>query len=314
MARAMSFFRYPGGKSKIADKIIQSLYEMAGDGEVEYREPFFGGGGIGLGLLHQHSGVVKSIWINDKDVGISCLWTSVIKHPELFKELVRRFRPSVDEFHSLREELVKIDQMPTDDEQVVKIGFKKLAIHQISYSGLGTKSGGPLGGEKQESKYKIDCRWSPDYICRKIDQLHARLGETAIRHGGCTNLDFADVINDTSGPSLLYLDPPYFVKGNDLYQCGFTEKDHIRLFDALKWTEHPWVLSYDDCDEVRGLYGWWAVVEPVDVNYSITAIKDNDTGARLSRTKSEVLIYPKRLEGVYHGNGVVPASVCAAGS
>jgi len=44
------------------------------------------------------------------------------------------------------------------------VGFKKLAIHQISYSGLGTKSGGPLGGKSQESIYKIDCRWSPKHI------------------------------------------------------------------------------------------------------------------------------------------------------
>ena len=40
----------------------------------------------------------------------------------------------------------------TKEENQISKAFKKLAIHQISYSGLGTKSGGPLGGEKQQSK------------------------------------------------------------------------------------------------------------------------------------------------------------------
>ena len=55
-----------------------------------------------------------------------------------------------------------ITAMPDDRGRIVDIGFKKLAIHQISYSGLGTMSGGPLGGAGQKSQYKIDCRWSPD--------------------------------------------------------------------------------------------------------------------------------------------------------
>lgn len=39
----------------------------------------------------------------------------------------------------------------------------------------------------------------------------------------------------------------------------------------------------------------WANVEPLDVNYSITAVKDQDTGERLSRKKTELLIFPKRI-------------------
>jgi hypothetical protein len=92
-------------------------------------------------------------------------------------------------------------------------------------------------------------------------------------------------------------DPPYYVKGGDLYQHGFTVADHERLAVALKETKHAWVLSYDDCFEVRRLYDW-ACVEPLEVSYSITATKDKETGHRLSRTKSELLICPKRTKGV----------------
>jgi DNA adenine methylase len=297
MSGAMSFFRYPGGKSKLREQIAKRLGEQTDHEGLEYREPFFGGGSIGLKLLADNPGITK-IWINDKDIGIACLWTAVIKYHDSFKELVHEFKPSVAAFHRLREELTSIAAMPTQQDKIVEVGFKKLAIHQISYSGLGTKSGGPLGGEKQASKYKIDCRWSPSYICKKVDVLNTRFAAITLHDGACTNHDFVDLIADTGCRSLLYLDPPYFEKGNDLYQHGFTLSDHERLADSLRTTSHAWVLSYDDCPKVRELYEDWANVEPLPVNYSITATKDKETGERLSRTKAEVLICPKHSKGI----------------
>jgi DNA adenine methylase len=97
-----------------------------------------------------------------------------------------------------------------------------------------------------------------------------------------TTAEFKETILDTSEKALLYLDPPYYTKGNDLYQCAFTLDDHIRLALALRDTKHKWLLSYDDCPEVRALYKW-ATIEPLSVKYSITT----------ARTKSELLIYPK---------------------
>jgi DNA adenine methylase len=165
--------------------------------------------------------------------------------------------------------------------------MEKLAIHQLSYSGLGTKSGGPLGGEKQNSDYKIDCRWSTDSICRKIFAAHSIIARHEIRTGGCTCLPF-DALIHTPGEAFLYLDPPYFVKGDDLYQIKFSSDDHRRLAQSLLTTSHHWVLSYDDCPDIHNLYAW-AHREPVIMKYSITATKD-ETGRRDSTTKVELLI------------------------
>ncbi len=159
--------------------------------------------------------------------------------------------------------------LPFAKENILDIAIKKLAIHQISFSGLGTKSGGPLGGKEQKSKYGIDCRWSPDYICKKIQQLHIQFSKIKIEQSVCTNLDFYDVINDESCKALIYLDPPYYIKGNELYQHGFSEDDHKRLMNVLKSTPHKWLLSYDDCKEIRELYSW-AKIEELDVKYSIS--------------------------------------------
>jgi DNA adenine methylase len=286
----MSFFRYPGGKSKISDHIIATLDKAAEKGYDQFREPFFGGGSIGIKFIAKNK--VKNVWINDKDYGIDCLWNSVILYPKELRKMVTEFRPTVEEFYRIKEDLLRVDDAKNGSwEKIVKHGFEKLAIHQISYSGLGTKSGGPLGGSRQESKYKIDCRWSPKYICKKIDALHSLFSEAKV--DWCSNFDFGGLIENKDSKSLIYLDPPYFKKGNDLYQFGFSVADHERLSKLLRETEHSWVLSYDDCEEIRDFYSW-ADIQEIGVNYSITALKDKETGDSLSRTKNELIICGKR--------------------
>lgn len=271
----MSLIRFPGGKSKLRYSILKRLLER--DSNItEYREPFFGGGSIGFEFLKNTNN--KKVWINDKDTSLVCLWNAVIKYPELLKEKVKAFVPSVEMFFSIKNELLTLQ--PQNVTDTVDIGFKKLAIHQISYSGLGTKSGGPLGGIDQQSKYKIDCRWSPKTLCKKIDNLHKLISKFVIHDNECSNLDFQQLLDDTTDIALVYLDPPYFVKGNDLYQCGFTYEDHVRLAESLRYTKHSWVLSYDDCPEIRELYQW-AFIEELSVNYTING----------SRAKKELLIY-----------------------
>jgi DNA adenine methylase len=284
-----SFFRYPGGKSKLKDVIIPQL-NLYANNDIEYREPFFGGGGIGLDFLNCHP-KLHNIWINDKDTGIACLWTSVIQFPEYLKQKVKNFIPSISQFDEFKKELTQNSLFPMQQNEIVEHGFKKLAIHQMSYSGLGTKSGGPLGGRRgliQSVKYPINCRWSPTYICKKIDKIHTQLSRHTIKNQSCTCLDFENIISDNTN-ALIYLDPPYYIKGNSLYQCGLTVEDHQRLARLLKQSRHLWVLSYDDCEEIKKLYDW-AHIQPINnVNYTITKSRQSP------KIKSELLIYPRNF-------------------
>ena len=275
----MSFFRYPGGKNKIRSVIIEKIASLITDDIVEYREPFFGGGSIGLELLQRCSkslfNKIHSVWINDFDIGIACLWTAVIKYPQALKEKIMGFSPSTKHFYDFKEELgsnleAYRDYVISPDE-MIDLGFKKIAIHQISYSGLGTMSGGPLGGQNQKSNYKVNCRWSPDYLCKKIDKINKIFKNFEIKNEKCSSHDFENLINGRN--SFLYLDPPYFLQGTVLYQCSFSQQDHVRLSNALKSTNNKWLLSYDDCPEIRNMYSW-AKIEEIDIGYSITGIRN----------------------------------------
>jgi DNA adenine methylase len=224
---------------------------------------------------------VNGVWLNDKDPGIASVWTAIAQHPNRLIERVEKFTPSVDAFDAFKHDLLAVSSIPTDADALVAVAFKKIALHQMSYSGLGTMSGGPLGGRRQLSKDKIDSRWSPRRLCQRIAEIHQRFVKAKVTR--CTCLDFADLIEDEKCDCLIYLDPPYVVQGNNLYQCGFTEKDHVRLAECLRKTPHPWGLSYDDCPLVRDLYSW-AQIDELAVGYSVSS----------KRRTSELLITPEK--------------------
>lgn len=265
-----SFFRYPGGKYKLRRPIIDLIAPQLSPG-IEYREPFFGGGGIGLQLLEEFPERISSLWINDRDIGIATLWTSVIRFPEDLQRRVMSFVPTPERFAHFKRDLLQIDDLPKSRAKLVEIGFRKLAIQQMSYSGLGVMAGGPLSD--------IGSRWSPEYICSKIEKLSGAFATVDVRGGGCSSDDFEAMLDGDD--CLVYLDPPYYVQGAALYQHAFDRKDHERLALALRRRKGPWLLSYDDCPEVRELYRW-ATAREVPVNYSISQ----------ANKRAELLIMP----------------------
>jgi DNA adenine methylase len=55
--------------------------------------------------------------------------------------------------------------------------------------------------------------------------------------------------------SLVYLDPPYFVKGQQkLYANYYGPDDHAAVAAALVGARWPWLVSYDSVPEIRRLY------------------------------------------------------------
>lgn len=265
----MTFFRYPGGKSKLRHQIQERF-----TGETSYCEPFFGGGSVGLHLLKENP-QIDNVLLNDFDAGISAIWRSVKDSPQELCDEIMRVKPSVEAWRYSKEFLCSPCFSNASDTE---IAIQKLIVHQMSFSGLGVKAGGPIGGKNQETaKYKVDCRWSPSHMVKRINAYHKLFKGKTIQF---TSTDFAECLKwAESNAAYTYLDPPYYEKGNDLYAIGFSEADHKRLSDHLQTASYSWLLSYDDCPDVRALYPW-ARIESLDVNYTI----------KTSRSKGEVFV------------------------
>ncbi|MBQ2726349.1 MAG: DNA adenine methylase, partial [Clostridia bacterium] len=83
-----------------------------------------------------------------------------------------------------------------------------------------------------------------------IRQACARLQSVVIE-----NRDFEKLIRQYDRPeSFFYCDPPYYATEDYYEDVGFTPKDHERLADALCGIEGKFLLSYNDCPEIRKLY------------------------------------------------------------
>ena len=69
------------------------------------------------------------------------------------------------------------------------------------------------------------------------------------------NRDFEKLIRQYDRPvSFFYCDPPYFATEDYYKDVGFTEKDHIRLRDTLLGCSGKFLVSYNDCPEIRDLW------------------------------------------------------------
>ena len=260
----MPLIRYPGSKAKLVDALSRLLPESmthelwCATESFEYREPFFGSGAIGFRLMESLNRR-SSIWINDIDGDLACLWQTVRDEP---KELMRRvvdFTPSVDAFYEMKNR----DNVLSGDS--VDRGFRKLALHRMSMSGFGYMSGGPLGGRNQRSDYNVNCRWNPTRLKMDIQRLHRSMKQFA--NFKITSLDFEKVIAGADGRTMIYCDPPYYQKGSQLYRFSMTDADHKRLARLLLYSRAMWLASYDDHLVIRQLYAG-CCIESLRVTYT----------------------------------------------
>lgn len=89
-----------------------------------------------------------------------------------------------------------------------------------------------------------------------ISQLQDRLANVVVE-----NQDFETLIKHYDRPdAFFYLDPPYF-STEDMYEVGFGWDDHVRLRDMLKNIKGKFLLSYNDCDEIRELYNGFSMFD-----------------------------------------------------
>ena len=67
---------------------------------------------------------------------------------------------------------------------------------------------------------------------------------------------------------LVYLDPPYYEKGQDLYPNFYAPNDHVEIAARLSVFEQPWMMTYDDSPLIREVYAD-ASISRFPVRYSL---------------------------------------------
>ena len=245
MAKSFSPLRYPGGKSKIYDKVKNLIIANGYEGRT-YVEPFAGGFGLGIGLLSE--GVVKTAILNDFDSHIYHFWYSVLNDTDNLLQLISDTPITIEERERQKQNYRDVDVDPLCD------GFATLFLNRVNFSGV--IKGGPIGGIDQSGTYKLDCRFNKVDIMNKIETIASLKSKIKLYNKDAGYL-IRTSLTKMKNPMFLNIDPPYVMKGNQLYTNFFTEGDHLNLERVVAKhldEKFPWITTYDDCSFIRELY------------------------------------------------------------
>lgn len=268
--------RYPGGKGKLAEYIKQVLrVNELFDGE--YVEPYAGGAAVALELLLCE--YVSVIRINDVSRPIYAFWKSVLDNTDALSRLV------VDTPLTVRSwDKQKLIMRNARDYDNLSLGFATFFLNRTNRSGI--LNGGIIGGRDQEGPWKIDARYNRRELVRRIEAIAAVKKRIKV-----TRLDALRFIRDGVGKwpdrTLLYLDPPYFVKGRDLYYDFYEPDDHkaVATFVTKDVIRQKWIVSYDNAPQIRSLYRGQAHIV-YDIGYS----------ARSASVGTEIMFFGPRVK------------------
>lgn len=269
--RTASPLRYPGGKSALAG-LLKDIRRINGLGDRSVAEPFAGGAGASLTLLFQED--APEILVNDADRAVHDFWWSLVNRMTAFSKLLSRTRVSMAEWRRQRDTYRSRSRASR-----LKRGFAAFYLNRCNRSGI-IMNGGPIGGVAQTGPWKLNARFNRADLhrrCRRVGEYGSR-----IRVSCQDGIEF--IRTSDASKTVFFIDPPYFVKGQTLYLNSLDESYHIALSLQLRaMTEDAWILTYDDCPEIRGMYEGWASVRPFSLQYAASA----------RRSGKEVLVTPK---------------------
>lgn len=281
--------RYPGGKGKLS-YFLKDVIEQNSLNDGAYAEPYAGGAGVALELLLEE--YVRKIYINDADFAVYSFWSSVINDTDNLCRLISNAKINMDEWRFHR----YVISNPTEFTKL-EIGFSAFFLNRTNRSGI--LKAGVIGGKAQNGKWRMDVRFNRDDLISRIENI-ANYSQRIV----VTNLDaleflealnFLDSVDKADkNKTLLYLDPPYYIKGQGLYRNFYEHDDHVLVMEKLMDINFPkWLVSYDNAKEIKDIYSDFPQVE-----YSLQyTAQQKKSGEEVMIFSPEVVI-PDTLKGV----------------
>lgn len=229
--------RYPGGKSRA----IKFLKDYFPKDFKEYREPFFGGGSVGIYLAQIYSHNEIKFFANDLNYDVYCFWQILKTQNNDFIQAIQDIKKNYKNGRELYRLLLERRNQSLNDFQRAVDFF---VLNRITFSGVVD-----CGGYSQkafESRFTQSC----------IERLRNMQG--IFNNFSFTFNDYQELLYKNGENVFIFLDPPYFSatksrlygKRGDLH-INF---NHEALYKNLKNIKHKFLLTYDDSDYIRELY------------------------------------------------------------
>jgi len=236
--------RYPGGKGKLTNFVKQIIVDNdLLDGH--YVEPFAGGAGIALALLFQE--YMIHIHINDLNKSVYSFWYSVINETDELCRLITDTPVTIEEWQRQR-----AIQSCSNSVPLLELGFSTFFLNRTNRSGI--IKAGVIGGIGQAGEWKIDARYNKKDLISRIVMMANYRSKVSIYNQDASDF-LLNVVPGLPDKTLIYLDPPYYIKGKDLYENHFNHNDHESLAKIVTESiRQHWLVSYDFVPQISEMY------------------------------------------------------------
>ena len=217
---------YLGGKSRLAPRIVS----MIPKDHTGYCEPFCGAGWVLFAKQPSHVEI-----LNDADGELVTFWRVIQHHLVPFLDC---FKWAVVSRAIFDWEKMKRPETLTDIQRAVRYYY----LQRLSFGG---KTDGRTFGTGATQPPGLNLATVQETLL----EVHWRLERVTIE-----NLDAMDCIKRYDRPTtVFYCDPPYLGLSQG-YARKFSHADFVRLRDALARIRGRFILSLNDCQEVRDLF------------------------------------------------------------
>lgn len=234
--------RYPGGKAKIAP-LVELLIQKAEIQNAVYVEPFAGGAGVALALLMNNA--VDEVVINDYDKAIYSVWRAIKEDTQCLIDLIRSTPVTVEEWH--KQKSIYNSQ---NNHYSLELAFATFFLNRTNRSGI--LNAGPIGGYSQTGNYLIDARFNREQLIERIQIIAKEKKRIHIYNKDIRS--FLKSYIPVGNNIFIYLDPPYYNKGQALYKNFLGDQDHEEISNIVKQLPCYWIVTYDEEKKIRDLY------------------------------------------------------------
>lgn len=259
MSLIKSPLRYPGGKSKA----IKFLYKYFPNDFNIYKEPFFGGGSVGIYIAQTIKNI--RIEVNDLNYELYCFWQSLKTQPDKLVEEIIKLK---NEFKNGKNLYNFIINRRNSNLSILERGIDFFILNRITFSGI-VDSGG-FSQKAYESRFTMS----------SIDRLKNTYKVIKNFNFSCDNF-FNIIDSDSQKDTFIFLDPPYYssVKSKLYGKKGILHSNfnHKNLRDYLCKTKSKFLLTYDNCEFIKELYKDFYTLE-WDLQYGMNNYKQKKAG------------------------------------
>lgn len=279
--------RMPGGKSnalKYLDPYFIKDFAF-------YREPFFGGGSLGLYLMQFNK--TADYWINDLFYPVYGFWKTLYdypnemidcisynkqqyiidKLPQIKKGIPSRNAENGKELHKFCRRKIESSIYDKDEFHTACYWY---ILNKTSFSGMAMIGNyAPLAWDQNFTDNCIKNLINISNLMHSVKSLKI------------TNLDYSELLNDTNDNTFIVCDPPYDIKHNLYGNDGdmHREFNHKKFADDIKNCKSPkWMITYNDNEIINEWFKDYRCI-PWNLQYTMKAAKRTTHGNLISEKK-----------------------------